>query len=351
MGCKPSKPDSSCQNCTKQGGDCKSDPVDTSKKRRPAVSAQEISNTDMNNWSKPVHEKSNESKELLHNIISSNQKLQVLFGHLDSNQIEDVIMAMFPRDVKQNEKVIKQGEPGDNFWIVESGTFDIFVNRNKSTVSESDSVGDKVASCESGACFGELALMYNAPRAATVISTQPGRVWGLDATSFKMMVVTAENSKKKKYESFLEKVPLLKELNQYERAALSDVIDVAKFKSSEVIMKQGDAGHFFYILESGDARAMISEDCKPEVEAKHYTTSGDYFGELALLSTSPRKASVYAGPQGCVLLSISKEKFDRVLGPIKHRLNVENYPDYAEIIRAEKAKPDPSHEPVSPVSG
>ena len=314
------------------------------------MSAQEISNSEMSNWKKPVHEKSNGSKELLRGIISSNQKLQVLFGHLDPNQIDDVIMAMFPRDIKQGERVIKQGESGDNFWIVESGKFDIFVNRNKAAISENDAVGDKVASCESGACFGELALMYNAPRAATVTATQSGRVWGLDATSFKMMVVTTENSKKKKYEAFLERVPLLKELNQYERAALSDVIDVAKFKPGEMIMKQGDAGHFFYILESGDARAMISDNGKPEVEAKHYTSSGDYFGELALLSTSPRKASVYAGDQGCALLSISKEKFDRVLGPIKHRLNVENYPDYAEIIHAEKAKPDSIVEPTSPVS-
>lgn len=350
MGCKPSKNEQSCNNCSNKSVPVEHQASDPGKKRRAAVSAQEISNSDMNNWKKPLHEKSNESKVLLQKIISSNQKLQVLFGHLDSSQIDDVIMAMFPRDVKVNERVIKQGESGDNFWIVESGKFDIFVNRARAAISENDPLGDKVASCESGACFGELALMYNAPRAATVIATQPGRVWGLDATSFKMMVVTAENSKKKKYESFLEKVPLLKELNQYERAALSDVIDVATFKPDERIMKQGDQGRFFYILESGDARAMISEDGKTEVEAKNYKVAGDYFGELALLSASPRKASVHAGPKGCVLLSISKEKFDRVLGPIKHRLNVENYPDYAEIIRAEKAKPDTAQEPTSPVS-
>ena len=351
MGCTPSK------QVDKQYGSATTAPVaatladkpDTGRKRRAGVSAKGISPQELNDWKQPVHEKSDESKALLRKIISTNAKLQVLFGHLGNEQLENVIVAMFPRDAAVNEKVIRQGENGDAFWIVESGHFDIFVNRTKAPQKYSDPLGDKVASCEAGACFGELALMYNAPRAATVMATKSGRLWGLDATSFKIMLVTSENSKKRKYESFLEKVSILSELNAYERASLSDVIDVAKFAPGEVIMKQGDQGNNFYILESGEARAFISTDGKPEVLAKHYTSPGDYFGELALILASPRKATVYAGEAGCVVLYVSKEKFDRVLGPIKHRLQVENYPQYAEIINAAKAVHDDegAHSPSS----
>jgi cAMP-dependent protein kinase regulator len=259
-------------------------------------------------------------------------------------------MAMFSRDVDANETIIRQGETGDNFWIVESGKYDIFVNRTKAPESDKDPLGDKVASVENGACFGELALMYNAPRAATIVSTTTGRLWGLDALSFKMMLVTAENTKKNKYESFLENVELLKDLNQFERAALSDVLDVVNFNPGQLIMKQDDAGNDMYILESGDAKAMMSNNGEAEVLAKHYSKPGEYFGELALILATPRKASVYAGENGCTLLSVSKSKFDRVLGPIKHRLNVDKYPDYAEIIRAAKDAPDNAQEPTSPIS-
>jgi cAMP-dependent protein kinase regulator len=327
---------------------------ESSRKRRAGVSAQAITAQQMNDWKQPVHEKTEENRTWLRKVISTNSKLQVLFGHLDDIQLDNVIVSMFPREVLNGEKVIRQGENGDAFWIVESGMFDIYVNRKMSIVSETASLGDKVAKCESGACFGELALMYNAPRAATVVATSNGKLWGLDADSFKMMLVTAENIKKKKYESFLQRVSILSELNAYERASLSDVIDVAKFEPGEVIMRQGDQGNNFYILLSGEAKAFISTENQPEVLAKHYSSPGEYFGELALILASPRKATVYAADGGCVLLYIGKDKFDRVLGPIKHRLKVENYPQYADIIEAAKAQKDDEltldEEEASPVS-
>lgn len=341
MGCKASKSASFVPGMGEM-----STPDDGTRKRRAGVSAEGMSNKDMTGWKQPIHEKSATSKELLHRIISTNAKLQVLFGHLSTEQVNNVIMAMFSRDIAKGETVIKQGESGDAFWIVESGKFEIFVNRS----STNNALGDKVSTCEPGACFGELALLYNAPRAATVVATEPGRVWGIDVLSFKMMLVTAENSKKKKYESFLEKVSILSDLNAFERAALSDVIDVATFSAGEIIMKQGDRGNNFYILESGQARAFIATDSSEEVLAKEYTESGEYFGELALLLATPRKATVYAGTAGCVLLYVSKDKFDRILGPIKHRLKVEQYPEYADIIMAKDEKLEQESSTDSPTS-
>lgn len=350
MGCKASKAIGETGICDKPADESVTpagvaDPV---RQRRTGISAQAFTQKEMNDWKKPVHEKSDEAIALLKRIISTNMKLQVLFGHLSPEQIHDVIMAMFPRDVVAGEQVIKQGDNGDAFWIVESGTFDIFVNRKKT-----EALGDKVASCVSGACFGELALMYNAPRAATVSATSAGCIWGLDAVSFKMMLVTSENTRKKKYEAFLEQVSILAELNAFERASLSDVIDVVKFTPGEVIMKQGEQGNNFYILESGEAKAFIASGSEPEVLAKHYSQPGEYFGELALILASARKATVYAGEQGCTLLFVSKEKFDRILGPIKHRLKVDKYPQYADIIEKARAAPDEvfEDEDLSPKSG
>ena len=351
MGCKPSKTETVGQK-TLSPGQVAPGVADTNaaRTRRAGISAQGITADEMKDWKQPVHEKSDQSMLLLKTIIEKNDKLQVLFGHLEPERLENVILAMFPREVIPGETIIKQGDNGDAFWIVETGKFHIFVNRSKPYDGQ---LGDKVTSCDSGACFGELALMYNAPRAATVVATTNGKLWGLDATSFKMMLVTSENSRKKKYESFLEKVSILSELNAYERASLSDVIDVAKFTPGEVIMRQGEQGNNFYIIESGDAKAYISSDGKPEVLAKHYTELGDYFGELALILATPRKATVYAGDSGCKLLYIGKDKFDRVLGPIKHRLKVDKYPEYADIIEKAKATQDDIEEEVedqSPMS-
>jgi len=341
MGCKPSKSTYIQQAPFEpKGVQNKNDSPVSNRKRRAGVSAQAITSTEIKNWTQPVYPKSDENRDMLRRIVSTNAKLQVLFGHLSKSELDNVILAMYPRLVAAGERIIRQDENGDAFWIVEAGHFDVYVNRSSEPVFDSDSLGDKVSSCEAGGCFGELALMYNAPRAATVIATTGSKIWGIDAVTFKMMLVTSENTKKKKYESFLEKVSILSELNAYERASLAEVIDVATFLPGETIMKQGDQGNNFYILESGDAKATLSPEGVSEVVVKHYTEPGEYFGELALILASPRKATVSAGDQGCVLLYVCKDKFDRVLGPIKHRLKVEKYPEYADIIEAAKAAKD-----------
>jgi len=73
---------------------------------------------------------------------------------------------MFETTVLEDKALINQGDAGDNFYVVDEGTFHIFVN------------GKKVLDVGPGGSFGELALMYNTPRAATVICGKGGgKVW------------------------------------------------------------------------------------------------------------------------------------------------------------------------------
>merc|ERR1719161_688194 len=139
---------------------------------------------------------------------------------------------MFPKDIAIGQEVIKQGDEGDNFYIVDEGQFDVFVKR-----SEGDAF--KVLEYSPGACFGELALMYNAPRAATVTATKAGKVWALDRETFQMMLITAENTKKKEYEGFLENVEILGDLTKYELAQLSDMLTVELFASGRPSSRRG----------------------------------------------------------------------------------------------------------------
>eukprot|EP00746_Dinoflagellata_sp_MGD_P162286 gnl/MRDRNA2_/MRDRNA2_89774_c0_seq1.p1 gnl/MRDRNA2_/MRDRNA2_89774_c0~~gnl/MRDRNA2_/MRDRNA2_89774_c0_seq1.p1 ORF type:complete len:810 (+),score=244.80 gnl/MRDRNA2_/MRDRNA2_89774_c0_seq1:115-2430(+) len=299
---------------------------------RAGVSAQAISADQMKDFVKPVYPKSEEDKNKLKEIIARSEKLQVLFGHLTDSAIFEVIDAMFQKTVKEGETIIKQGDEGDNFYIVDSGTFDVFVSR-----PEMEPL--KVLDYGPDACFGELALMYNAPRAATVVATSESLVWALEAETFKMMLITAENTKKKEYEGFLEKVEILKDLTKYEMAQLSDMLESELFDAGETIISQGDAGNFFYIIEDGTAKAYIG-GAAGEIEVKTYETAGEYFGEIALLTSATRKATVRAAGQGCAVLSVNRDDFVRVLGPIKDILakNMDKYPQYAEFVKEEIEK-------------
>ena len=83
-----------------------------------------------------------------------------MFMSLDDKDLQVVIDAMDEKHVKDGQTVITEGEPGDVLYIVENGSYKCSkVIDGKDTLLKTYSSGD---------VFGELALLYNAPRAATI---------------------------------------------------------------------------------------------------------------------------------------------------------------------------------------
>ncbi len=108
----------------------------------------------------------------------------------------------------------------DWYYVVLEGTAEAKVN---------DAV---VKQYDVGGAFGELALLYNAPRAATVTATSNLITWALDRTTFRVIVVDSNATRRKTYESFLAQVPLLSELDDHERSSVADVLEPVYFQVS-----------------------------------------------------------------------------------------------------------------------
>lgn len=109
--------------------------------------------------------------------------------------------------------------------------------------------------CQPGDYFGELALLYNCPRAASVETRSQCVAWRLDRETFNAIVKDAAAKKRELYESFLKKVPLLESLDAYERNQIADALRTESFKVGESVVRQGDPGDKFYIVEEGEAVA------------------------------------------------------------------------------------------------
>ncbi|XP_059124687.1 cAMP-dependent protein kinase type II-alpha regulatory subunit isoform X4 [Peromyscus eremicus] len=236
----------------------------------------------------------------------------LLFKNLDQEQLSEVLDAMFEKIVKPDEHVIDQGDDGDNFYVIERGTYDILVTKDNQTRS--------VGQYDNRGSFGELALMYNTPRAATIVATSEGSLWGLDRVTFRRIIVKNNAKKRKMFESFIESVPLFKSLEMSERMKIVDVIGEKIYKDGERIITQGEKADSFYIIESGEVSILIKSKTKTnknggnqEVEIAH-CHKGQYFGELALVTNKPRAASAYAvGDVKCLVMDV--QAFERLLGP------------------------------------
>ncbi|RYP10814.1 hypothetical protein DL764_000436 [Monosporascus ibericus] len=276
--------------------------------RRTSVSAESLKPVaDANdNWTPPSYPKTAEQIERLKKAIEGN----FLFSHLDDEQGAQILGAL-------QEKLIPakgiKGDAGDYFYVVEKGSFEIYVHDSGALQPGPDGMGNKVSSIQAGGSFGELALMYNAPRAATVVSAEPNcTLWALDRVTFRRILMESTFARRRLYESFLEEVPLLSSLTPYERSKIADALETQKFPPGHTIIKEGDIGEAFFLLESGEADAYKEGEPEP---VKHYK-KGDFFGELALLNDAPRAASVVSTTEVKVA-TMGKRAFARLLGPVE----------------------------------
>ena len=269
-------------------------PADWQPSRRISVSAESYQPSEIDPKHFVVIPKTPEAVARIEKAVSEN----LLFNNLDEQQRGRIIDAMFERHVLVGELIIKEGDEGDNFYVVDQGKFSVQIE-GKGEVSQ---VGP-------GGIFGELALMYNNPRSASVIAMTDGLLWAVDRFTFRKVIIDIASRKRKMYEGFLRSVPLLSSLSQGEICRIADALEPSSFSSDEVVIRQGEKGDRFYIIVEGEAEVFVDEALVNSLGP------GDYFGELALLNDSPRAATIIAkDAMNCIVLDASS--FKRLLGPL-----------------------------------
>jgi len=286
-------------------------------RRRGAISAEPITEEDVASYVKKVVPKDYKTMASLSKAIAKN----VLFSHLDENERSDIFDAMFPVTALPGEVIIQQGDEGDNFYIIDSGDVEVFVN------------GERVITIGEGGSFGELALIYGTPRAATVkAGDNDVKLWGIDRDSYRRILMGSTIRKRKMYDEFLSKVSILESLDKWERLTVADALEAVSIDENAVVVKQGEPGNDFFIIVDGSA---VVTQCRAEGEDPvevGLLGPSDYFGEIALLLDRPRAATVTArGPLKCVKLD--RDRFERVLGPCSEILkrNIQQYNSYVSL--------------------
>ena len=163
-------------------------------------------------------------------------RASVMFQNITEEERELIFGVMEPIHVKKGTWVIKQGTVGDRFYIVDTGRFEVRIVPDG---EEDDGSGGNVVHYYEGSAekhahpsFGELALMYSAPRAASIIAVTDGQLWALHRYAFRQ--VLAQQSGRK------ELIHTLKTIEAFRKMKLTDIQNIAA-SMEEVTFARGEA--------------------------------------------------------------------------------------------------------------
>jgi CRP-like cAMP-binding protein len=103
-------------------------------------------------------------------------------------------------------------------------------------------------------CFGELALMYGKPRAATVRADTVGALWAMDRKSFRSILMKSSSLTLTRT---LRAVAVLKSLSVGQLQRLQDLLTEVTFSPNQKIITQGEASDNLYIIAEGRVRKGV----------------------------------------------------------------------------------------------
>jgi CRP-like cAMP-binding protein len=221
---------------------------------------------------------------LLHNVPC--------LAPLDLPELESLAGRLLPLTEPAGTEVVRQGDPGDRFYIVEYGSADVLVD------------GFLVSRIGPGGSFGEKALLRDTGRTATVRSREPMRLLALSREAFLTALTGYEEALPsqagerqigeliepgpRERAELLGHVGLLSHLDPAVLRQLAERSVVEQWPAGRTIIRRGDEGDRLYLILEGSATVSIDSRAIGELR------TGDHFGEIALLHDVPRTATVEA---------------------------------------------------------
>lgn len=174
-----------------------------------------------------------------------------------------------------------------------------------------------------GQLVGELALLSQQPRSATVVATKPTTLFKLTRDAFLQVLETVTDIELETIEDFHRylrqhyKIQLLKRIDWFaamstkDLSMIADKLHTKSFNCNDVLFQRGDIGDAFYIIVQGWVSAFVNSD-KGSLIVLNQLGPGDIFGEMALLEGKPRSAGIMALTP-LEVLTLGRDEFLTVL--------------------------------------
>ncbi|KAJ8398092.1 hypothetical protein AAFF_G00431690 [Aldrovandia affinis] len=237
-------------------------------------------------------------KKLITDALNKNQFLK----RLEPQQIKDMVECMYERSFQKEDYIIKQGEPGNHLFVLADGQLDVFQQSKLLT------------SIAVWTAFGELAILYNCTRTASVRAVSQVKTWALDREVFQNIMRLTAETRHEQYRNFLRSVSLLARLPEDKLNKIVDCLEMEYYDKGDYVIREGEEGSTFYIIAKGKIKVTQSTEGHEEPQTIKTLHKGDYFGEKALISDDVRSANIIADENDVECLVIDRDTFSQTVG-------------------------------------
>nr|XP_046233634.1 cGMP-dependent protein kinase 1 isoform X1 [Scatophagus argus]XP_046233635.1 cGMP-dependent protein kinase 1 isoform X1 [Scatophagus argus] len=272
---------------------------DQHRSKRQAISAEPTACdiSDLSHVTLPFYPKSPESKEMIREAILDNDFMK----NLELSQIHEIVDCMYPVDYGKDACIIEEGDVGSLVYVMEEGKVEVTKE------------GMKLCTMGPGRVFGELAILYNCTRTATVRTVTHVKLWAIDRQCFQTIMMRTGLIKHAEYMDFLKSVPTFQSLPEETLSKLADVMEETHYEDGEYIIRQGARGDTFFIISKGKVNVTQQDPANQEPTHLRELNRGDWFGERALQGEDVRTANVIAA-EAVTCLVIDRDSFKHLIG-------------------------------------
>lgn len=181
-------------------------------------------------------------REMIKKAILNNNFLK----HLEEPQVVEMILAMSLKTYTKNECVVTEGDAGNALFVVNKGSLEVQQGDKK--------LGKPLGP---GVLFGELAILYNCTRTATVRTLEDVEVWTMERRLFQLVMKNTGTMRRDADMNFLRCVPVFKEMDADKLYKIVEVAGEDFFYENEYIIREGERGDAFYIIKEGKGSFII----------------------------------------------------------------------------------------------
>ncbi len=247
-----------------------------------------------------------------------------------------IVDSFVPGSFTFGQTIVREGEPADAFYLLVSGQARV--------VKQGDNAEEiSLNMLRPGDSFGEMGLLEEASRNATVRATSDVSVLKLDRAVFQALIHTEPEIrhyfelqiKHRHLHNFFRVYSPFARLPADQLKTLLVELKPVSFDHGARVIRQGDKPGPMYVVEEGRLRTFTEENGRRHYLA--YLRKGDFFGEMSIFKAEPRSASVEA-VSPCKLLELAPVTFAKLLesypafrAQIEERIEQYDYKNVARV--------------------